>query len=710
MQRVAVLDGSPWLTAQLLRSGLVSSVSLFLFLCAWHWRVAGGLTLATGGALALLLVLYLLYGHLFAVSIARFFSNTVGLPFQLLAGYVVLNTLLFLLALCSPLGLGLDLAVLSLVGAAGAFAVHKRMPYRGSGAQARANDAWAPWLAILVGGVGATIWCGDIQAPLQVQDGMTVFQVWPDVYIHLREISVFAQSHGLHSIHDIKLAGGPAPLYHFASYLSAAAISAVGGASAMQAYAGFQLPFGILLVGLAAYCLAGSLLSRRAGVAAAAAVVLLPDGFLQGFANRYLSYYFLSQVNLGMLYGIACAALAWLFVLDGCRRGKLATVVLGYGFLAVCLLYKAHIFVANSYLLMMCPILFFTPLRLRWRLVLAIMGTLLFMAVVAVSQTNPRVPVLRLDGSGISAYLVQLLQDYDPGILKSFFDRVLLREAHAKPVQLLYVLGLLSLSTFGLWMLALPAALAAARKKVALPLLWFPLLVVANYLVMAVGLASDSRGVGTPDELLNRPLVWAYFVTAAWSAGLLCHVLADPHTGSDRRQRMRLRGLLAVAMLAAAAVSTLVSAPGLQTFPSRGFATFATSNAVPACLVDAAAFLRTHSAPDDVVHDAGGDARFVLTALSERQLYVGAVGFGGTNREQLARRDDMLRFTRLPDTAQVLQFAAARGIGWFLAHPGTALDWPPALSRQPAFSCGGFRLYRFTDAIQAAPYRQSLPT
>ena len=323
MERAAVFEGSVLLTARAMRTSLTCVVSLFLFLCAWHWRVVGELSPPACAALALLLALYLLYGHLFATASARLFRNTVGLPYQLLCGYFMFNTALFVLALCSPFGMSGNVAFLGGCGVAAAYALRKHVrPVT----DAPASDAWAPWLVLMIAATGATIWSGDIQSPLQVQGDKTIFKVWPDVYIHVREISVFAQAHGLQTIHDIKLAGGPAPLYHFASYLSAAAISALGGASAMQVYASFQLPFGVLLTGLAAYCLVGKLLGRWPGVAAAAAVVLLPDGFHQGFANRYLSYYFMSQVNLGMLYGIACAALAWLFVLDGCRRGKLQTL------------------------------------------------------------------------------------------------------------------------------------------------------------------------------------------------------------------------------------------------------------------------------------------------------------------------------------------------------------------------------------------------
>jgi hypothetical protein len=697
MGRAAVLNGPPVLTARAARIGLGSVASLFVFMCAWHWRVTGLLPLPAVAPIALLGALYLVYGHLFALASVRLFQNTVGLPFQFLCGYFVVNTALFVLALCSPFGMRIDVAILAGLGAIMAFIWRKRIQL--SEAHAERGDAWAPWLALLIAGAGATIWCGDIQAPLQVEGDKTIFKVWPDVYIHVREISVFAQAHGLQTIHDIKLAGGSAPLYHFASYLSAAAISALGGASAMQVYAGFQLPFGILLTGLAAYCLVGKLLGRWPGVAAAAAVVLLPDGYHQGFANRDLSYYFMSQVNLGMLYGIACAALAWLFVLDGCRRGKLPTVLLGYGFLGICLFYKAHIFVANSYLLMMFPILFFPPLRRRWRVVAGIAATTLFVAVVAYSQTNPRVPVLRLDGSGIGNYLILLMRDYDPGVLKTFFTRVFLEEKHGKPLQLVYAVAMLSLSTFGVWTLLLPLAVAGARKRVGLPLLCFPLLAVANYLVMAIGLAQDSRGVGTPDELLNRPLVWAYFVVAALGAGLLYHIWAG-RVLSDATLRSR---LLAAALLGVALCGAWYAAPGLQTFPSNpAMRDFSVSNAVPTCVVNAAAFIRAHGRPGDIVQDPAGDPLFVLTALSERQLYVGAVGFGGTRREQFERGDEILRFMRLREADQLRQFAAARGIGWFLANPQPVLAWPAEILDRPAYMCGEYRLYRFPAAVRTA--------
>ncbi len=61
-----------------------------------------------------------------------------------------------------------------------------------------------------------------------------------------------------------------------------------------------------------------------------------------------------------------------------------------------------------------------------------------------------------------------------------------------------------------------PAA-ASARYRVAVAL--FPWVAIANYLIMALGLAPDRNPITQADELMHRPLVWAYFVVAAWVGG-----------------------------------------------------------------------------------------------------------------------------------------------------------------------------------------------
>ena len=670
---------------------LASLALLLTLFFAWHWRTVGELSIRPVAALTLIFVLCLAYGRIFVALTSKILSDVTGIPYLFLTGYFLFNSLLFILSLASPFGMGVNLTMLCIVAVPAAFLVRK--PANIIKALPPGQGQYAPFMAILAAGLGATIWCTDLQAPLHLENGLAVVKAWPDIFIHVREISVFAQAHGLGSIHDIKFAGGTAPLYHFTSYLAPAAVTYLSGATALQVYASFQLPLGLLLTGLAAYCLIGNLIGRRAGVVAIVAILLFPDAYQQGFANRYLSYYFLSQVNLGMLYGIACAALAWLFVLHGCRSGKLGPIVLGYAFLALCLFYKAHVFVANSYLLMIYPVLFFPAIRLRWRLVLGIAATVIFVAVVAYSQQMSRIPVLRLDGSGFGWYVTRLLRDYDPGLLKSFFTVKFLEEDHSNLVELVLGASMLSISTFGLWILALLAVFIKARSKFAPALVWFPILVLANYLMMAIGLALDSRKIGTPDEMLNRPLVWAYFIVGSWSAALLYQTWLGQRMSSMRPAK-RIAALGLTAAVGAVVVSS--HAANLQTFPTRsGHASYEESSSFPSCQAEIAEYLRLNSKASDVVHDATFDPKFVFTALSERQLYVGSVDFGGASPQQSARLNEIKRIEQLNDESRILEFAETRGIQWFLASPQTILAWPDKLRVETAISCDGYRLYHF---------------
>ena len=660
---------------------------LLLFLCGWHWRVTGQFSIVQGFALVWLLALCMAYGTLFIRLVAPITRGLAGLPFQILTGYFVFNSLLFVLALCSPLGMVINLALLSGVAVAGLLALRKRaLPLDHS----TSAEHLAGCVAIALACIGATIWCGDAQMPLASQGGNTIFKVWPDVYIHAREISVFAQAHGIGSIQDIKLAGGRAPIYHFASYLTPAAMSVLSGASAMQVYATMQLPLGIVLTGLAAYCLMGKLFGWGPGVAATVAIVLFPDAFQQGFQNRYLSYNFMAQVNLGMLYGIACAALAWMFMFDGCRRGKYGPVLLAYVFLVVCLFYKAHLFVANSYVLMMFPFLFFKPLPRAWRVGLGVLATAVFCLAVSVSQSNPRVPLMRLDGSGIGAYVLRLLHDHEPGWAAQEMSRIFVHEKHGKAIQALYAAALLLLSTFGFWLGGLAMALVKTWRTLPAMVWWFPIIVTSNYMLMAMGLAFDTRGVGSADELLNRPLVWAYFVMASWTAAVGYRALAGEYWPQGRARA----GAALVLVLGLGAA--LYSAPNLQTFPGHPEnATFAASGSVPDCFVQAATYVRLHGGPADVIQDGAADPQFILVALSERQLYVGRGNFNGGSATQKLRLAELADLAQLSDAGQVRQFFSARGITWYLQQPGTPLAWPQALLAEPAFACGEFRLFHF---------------
>ena len=673
----------------------------------WHFRVTGALPLDVVVISLGFTFLCAAYGQVTVAATSRLLGVRLGTAFCLLSGFFVFNTLLFMLTLASPLGMRSNTIILTIGGVLLAGFGWKlqrqarlRFPLQ-AWLQPQSPSTAAPaelpeFLAVLVSVIAATLWCTDAQTPV-IQGQQVVYQVWQDVFIHVREISVFAQAHGIGTIQDIKLAGAPAPIYHVASYMSVAAVSALAQVPAMEAYSSFQLPFGIVLTGLAAYCLITSIWGAGPGLAAAVAILLIPDAYHQGFGNRYLSYNFLAQVNLGMLYGIACVTMAWAFMFSGCRgreRPWLAAIVASYSILALTLFYKAHVFVANAFLLLIYPCLFLADLKLRWRLILGVIVTALFIATVHLSQTMARIPVLRLDGSGIGFYLMTLVEDYDHGMLKEYFNRVLIIGKHPKWQEALNATALLLLSTFGFWLIAMPAVVIAGRKRLSPAVLAFPLLIMANYIIMSMGLAMDKRNIGTPDELLNRPMVWAYFAVAAWTAGAGYYLAI----GSRLPQRPATR-TTAAALACVLLIITAMVARNLQTFPMRrGMAAYTNFNAVPMCLTQAAAYLRNNSAPGAIIQDAANDPRFIVTALAERQMLAVDSTFGGKSREHQQQLDRLDSLLRIDDTDALNAAAAALGISWYLLRPDTQVAWPAQVLQRAVFECNGYRVFRFKDS------------
>ncbi|PKO60601.1 MAG: hypothetical protein CVU24_12330 [Betaproteobacteria bacterium HGW-Betaproteobacteria-18] len=463
------------------------------------------------------------------------------------------------------------------------------------------------------------------------------------------------------------------------------------GVPALEVYSSFQLPLGIFLVGLAAFSLIASIWGGWPALAAAAAVVLLPDAYQQGFANRYLSYNFLTQVNLTVLYGIACAAMAWIFVLEGSRRGKPWTILAGYVFLGLCLFYKAQIFVANAFLILIYPWLFFNGLRLRWRALIVALLTALFVTVIAFSQTLTRVPLISLDGSGLNGYVQILLSCFDPGYLKNFFTQVFMLEQHARPMVWLYAAAMILLSSFGWWLVATPLVLAAGRAKTKAEIFYWPVLIVVNYMVMSMGLALDTHGVGTPDELLNRPLVWAYFAVVAWTVGGGYFFALGNRLPRSRLARAALIGLLCLGLS-----SPLVLGKRLQTFPAwKGFTDYKEFNAVPLCLLKASQYIKDNSRQGDIMQDSANDRHYLVAALTERQIFAGENLFAQPKGALLERLYGLEYFKGMRDPNAILTYAAVNNIAWYLLQPGSPVAWPDAFLQQAAYQCGGYRVYRF---------------
>jgi hypothetical protein len=658
--------------------------SIVLFLCLWHVRVVHALAPRTVASFAGLAALSFVYGRAFLIATALERAAATSLTLQFLSGYLLLNLLLLVLAFASPLSIGGNILVACLIGI-----VLFVAPRRRNDAQGEAKSHAPALIGLLLSGVASTLWCNDALTPMVREGDVTIFQLWGDSFVHARHISVFAQAHGLASMSDIRMAGAPPFLYHYASYALPAAVNAMTAIGAYETFASFLLPVGVLLTGLAAYAFAASLWGRWPGLGACAALLLLPDGYQQGFGNKYLSYNFMQQVNVGSLYGVACVAVAWIFVLDGCRSRRWSSIIVGWALALVTLPYKAHVFVANAFLIMIYPCLFFGGMRVRSRLALAAGLIACFVAVVVASQGFDRIPTLRLDGSGARTYLSYLLVNYDAGWARSLAVAGLGEPPWSAARVAVAGSLIILVSTLGYWCAALAPAVWMSRTLHPAAGL-FPLLIVVNYLVMALGLAMDQNEIGAPDELINRPLVWAHFAVAAWTGGALYYQCF----GNNPPRSTAGKALAASVAIAALAVAATFGA-NLQTFPHWvGFRTFTEGGAVPTCLVDAAHYIRDHGAVTDVVQDSENDSRVWLTGLSERADFAMLAPLHPP-AGLLDRLEQLAELKRMTNAQDIRRFAQDNHIAWYLLRPNSEVAWPQTFRDTSVFTCGGYRVFHF---------------
>jgi hypothetical protein len=612
----------------------------------------------------------------------RFSSGLLpDLPFRLLAGYAVVNTALFALAWLSPLGIVANFSVLLAVTLV---IFVTRRPTR---AKSRSGGI-GPWVVLLCL-AATTLWCQDSLQPIQqAVDGLR-FKPWMDGFYHAVHVRIFGAAHGASTIEDFRMAGVPARLYHYAAYLTPALIKQASGITAYSAFAAIQVPLGVCFTGLAAYVLVASFWGPIAGLLASTALLFLPDGVQQGTESPLLSYHWLSQISPGATFGIAVVALAWLFVIRGCQRGSRWQIAAGWVVGGLVTFYKAQFFIASALPLAMVPPLFMRGRLRRWHRAVWGTGTVTaYAGCIALTQKLPDFPLIRLDGSATTWLFDVLNRASESAPLKAFTISLI---GSGQPWLMNLVFGPVYLltSVFGAFLLLFIALAIAVRKQIAPVLRWFPFLLTANFLVMAMGLALDSRGVGTPEELLHRPFLLMYFAVVAWIGGAAGAILT--------RSSLWSRHIVHVIVLVLPLPLLMVPAdlgPGVQLLTK----TAGMSNQrVSPGLRHATEVMRIEGKPDDIFQDSSFDRFYLAAAMSERRPYVEhMVVHVRHNDDKVKQRTAQITdLMSTPSRDAVVAKLKTLGIRWFLLHPGHQVAWPPEIAGHPILDVAGFRLYRF---------------
>jgi len=676
---VSFLARRPNVTLTYSGSDLATAALAAAVVAGWAAVAGGSFSLLALAACEVAFLAFYLVGSLFAAWGPLAAGALFDLPLRLLMGYTAINTALLVLAWLSPFGIVANFGLL-FAGAAALFVAAR--PIR----QHRKEDS----VGLVVVGLSlaaATLWCQDSLHPISVEGNTVIFKPWIDGFYHAVHLRIFGAGHGASSIEDFRMAGVPARLYHYGAYMTPAFIRQASGIRSYTAFAGILAPMGVFFTGLGAYALVGSFWGRWPGLAAAAALLLLPDGAQQGMQNTFMSYHWLTQISPSASYGLALLALAWMFVLLGCRQGSRLQMITGWLVAGILTFYKLHFLIASALLLLLVPPLFFRgPLGFRKRALWAASAAAVFAVTLVGVQRIPGVPLIRFDGSAVGEIFTLIKGFAQRGALRDFLDGRLGSE-HSLLSNLAIGTPYVLLAALGLFAPLLVTLAIRLRKRTSPVLVLFPLLVVANFLAMFLGLALDLQS-STPDELSHRPIMIVYFVVVAWVGGAAGLLLFE----SRRLGRLARPVLLCSAILLLAVPAFLGS--GVQRmWAMRMFSPVR----VPIGLVRAAEYIRDHGDGQDLVQDSQFDRTYVVAALAERRTYASrTLTIISYNSDLLQQRFAFIeRFMELRDAAEVVATAHQIGLRWFLLDPGDQVAWPAEIVQRPAFELGGYRLYRF---------------
>lgn len=628
---------------------------------------------------AVFLVCYLV-GSLFAGWRRLAMVDLFDLPLRLLVGYIAIGTAMFALAWLSPLGIIANFCLLAALAAAVFLAARP--------ARKEAREDSVALLALGVSLVAATLWCQDSIRPTSVQGDVVVFKPWIDSFYHAVHLRIFGAGHGAASIEDFRLAGVPARLYHYASYLVPALVGRISGIGSYTTFAGVLAPLGVFFTGLGAYVLIGSFWGRWPGLGACAALLLLPDGSQQGMRNPFMSYHWLTQISPSATYGLAVLSVAWLFVMRGCVEGRRLHIIVGWFVGGLLVVYKAHFFIASALLLLLVPPVFFRgALGLRRRILWAALSVAAYLVTIVGVRNVPGIPPLGFDRASAGKVLGLVSSFTQPGMVRGWVaDRL----GPAVPWLANVLLGtpFVLLAAFGLFLPLLVVLAVRLRKQTPALFLAFPFILLVNFVVMFLGLALDMRS-STPDELSHRPVILLYFVVVSWVGGAAALLLLQ----AKRLGRVAKPAIVCLAVVLLAVPAFLGSGIHRMWAMPR----ISPPLRIPSAFFRAAAYIRDHSNPHELFQDSQFDRYCAVAALSERRPYVARSQTKiRYNADQVEERVESIdRLMGLRETAAVVATARKLGIRWFLLDPGDTVDWPDELTKRPAFESDGFRLYGF---------------
>ncbi len=473
--------------------------------------------------------------------------------------------------------LGWSVVVLS----AGAWTLH-------SGPEVERRDG-LDFLAIVTIAILVVILCHHAAGALPSIQATGIVPVWSDYSIHGTEIAQFGDQHML-GLSSFLLAGQPLIFYHYASYMLPAAAAGVVSLPPWGLAASLLLPYGVLLMSLAAYAFARMQLGTAAATIAPVALLFVPDASTYGLRNGFFGFHWLLFTAPGSGYGLAAAFTA--FTLMAIWRSRQLSPCFWVAILvtAAAFEFRAQIFLILAPAMAAALLSETAFVRRYTRTVTVAVAVMVIAVIISLAMwDSARDAWLRFSA------LRPFLDVVHSGMAPTAYDGAytIIEQRHGPLLGT--TLGVLALvpAALGAFALALPITCAAAVRRTGWQVLdTFPIWCVLAWLGVVMFAPMASHGDYT--EVQQRPFVLVYASAVVWT--LLFADRLFPSVGnSTAGLRLALSSTL-VAGIATAAVVRRHDDPARPRF-AWGIHHFDTR--LERGFIDAAAFIRARAAAGD---------------------------------------------------------------------------------------------------------------
>ncbi len=541
-------------------------------------------------------------------------------------------------------------------------------------------------------------WCAAPAAAYEALRTQGVLPLWADFYFHGGIISQFGDARALgHG--SIYFAGMTPTFYHFGSYGMAAALAGMLDQPGLPLATSAWLPLGFLAMLAGAHALGERLAGAAGGVAALAALAILPDASNYGLRNGLFSFHWTVTATTGATYALG-AAFVSLVLLERWASERSRAALVASALLAVsCVVFRAQIFVLYFPAWAAAAAVCSARERGRRRQVAGLMlaglaagAVVSFLTIAHLIATDPG--FWRFQGGALERFLSIVHTMQEPTAYTGLYQHLQSLDAPAFALAAGIVLAVVA--ALGAFVVLLPAAWLLARGKGALR----PIDAACGffcYCWLLLMLFAPVLFNGDATDLIHRPFVLLYAAVAIWTPCLLLRVLAlriDPATKVWP-------ALVLAAIIALPAVSSGAAA---MMHPKFRWGQHYAAMRVPSGLVQAAAFMRKHAAAGDVFATAGPTTAYAtidlpaqVCALSGMPAYL-ARPFLEMSKDGPRRRVAATRLAQLRAIDAAPGYDAAMGmlraidVRWFVVAGGSGPRWDPARKRA-AFVAGSVALY-----------------